>query len=157
MSIFLSRCNYSVNVLIVALITQTRTSYLFCSFQIARFQISSPVAMAGSSFFLNDAKKMWGMVVMERNSTCIFFYYTVSGRPCTVYTYWDILTEKIWQILIRQWILTNQRSERCFSLVKKKKSPITIANDVFSSVRKMIRLIKSHRGVWVSRQNSCLL
>ena len=32
--------------------------------------------------------------------------------------------------------------------------PITIANDVFSSVRKMIRPIKSHRGVWVSRQNS---
>ena len=35
--------------------------------------------------------------------------------------------------------------------------PIRIANDVFSRVRKMIRPTKSHRGVWVSRQNSRLL
>ena len=63
---------------------------------------------------------MWDRVVKERNSTCIFFYYTVSGPPCTVYTYWDIVTEKIWQIFIRKWALTNQRSERCFSHVKKK-------------------------------------
>ena len=35
--------------------------------------------------------------------------------------------------------------------------PIRIANDVFSRVRKMIRPIRSHRGVWVSRQNSRLL
>ena len=34
--------------------------------------------------------------------------------------------------------------------------PIRIANDVFSRVRKMIRPIRSHRGVWVSRQNSRL-
>ena len=63
---------------------------------------------------------MWDRVVKERNSTCIFFYYTVSGPPCTVYTYWDIVTENIWQIFIRKWALTNQRSERCFSHVKKK-------------------------------------
>ena len=35
--------------------------------------------------------------------------------------------------------------------------PIRIANDVFSRVRKMIRPVRSHRGVWVSRQNSRLL
>ena len=35
--------------------------------------------------------------------------------------------------------------------------PIRIANDVFSHVRKMIRPIRSHRGVRVSRQNSRLL
>ena len=35
--------------------------------------------------------------------------------------------------------------------------PIRIANDVFPRVRKMIRPIRSHRGVWVSRQNSHLL
>ena len=35
--------------------------------------------------------------------------------------------------------------------------PIRIANDVFSRVRKMIRPIRSHRGVRVSRQNSRLL
>ena len=57
MSIFLWRCNHSVNVLIVALITQTRGWYLFCSFQIARFQISSPVTMAGSSFLKWCKKK----------------------------------------------------------------------------------------------------
>ena len=34
--------------------------------------------------------------------------------------------------------------------------PIKIANDVFSRVRKMIRPIRSHRGVRVSRQNSRL-
>ena len=85
-----------------------------------------------------------------RKSPCIFFYYTVSGPPCTVYTYWDILTEKIWQIFIRKWVLTNQRSERCFSHVKKRKVQWQSRTMFFSSVRKMIRLIKSHRGVWVS-------
>ena len=35
--------------------------------------------------------------------------------------------------------------------------PIRIANDVFSRVRKMIRPIRSHRDVWVSRQNYRLL
>ena len=45
MSIFLSRYNHSVNALIVTLITQTRSLYLFCSFQMARLQISSPVTM----------------------------------------------------------------------------------------------------------------
>ena len=35
--------------------------------------------------------------------------------------------------------------------------PIRIANDVSSRVRKMIRPIRSYRGVWVSRQNSRLL
>ena len=34
---------------------------------------------------------------------------------------------------------------------------IRIANDVFSRVRKMIRPIRGHRSVWVSRQNSRLL
>ena len=35
--------------------------------------------------------------------------------------------------------------------------PIRIVNDVFSRKRKMILSIRSHRGVWVSRQNSHLL
>ena len=38
----------------------------------------------------------------------------------SVYRYWDILTEKIWKIFIRKWVLANQRSERYFSHVKKK-------------------------------------
>ena len=44
---------------------------------------------------------------------------------------------------------SNQSEERTmfFTRKKKKKRPITIANDVFSSVRKIIRPIKSHRGV----------
>ena len=41
---------------------------------------------------------------------------------------------------------SSQRSERCFSQVKKMIPPIRIANDVFSPVRKMIRPIISHRG-----------
>ena len=41
---------------------------------------------------------------------------------------------------------SSQRSERCFSHVKKMIPPIRIANDVFSPVRKMIRPIISHRG-----------
>ena len=51
MSIFLSGCNHSVNALIATLITQTRSLYLFCSFQMARFQISSPVTMARAAVF----------------------------------------------------------------------------------------------------------
>ena len=43
-----------------------------------------------------------------------------------------------------------------FTREKKTLSPIRIANDVFSRVRKMVRPIKSHRGVWVLRQNSRL-
>ena len=61
MSIFLSRCNHSVNALIVTLITQTRSLYLFCSFQIARFQISSSVTMARAAIFLNDTKNTVGL------------------------------------------------------------------------------------------------
>ena len=44
------------------------------------------------------------------------------------------------QIFVRKLVLANQRSERCFSHVKK-----------------MIRPIRSNRGVGVSRQNSRLL
>ena len=51
----------------------------------------------------------------------IVYYYAVSGPPLySVYRYWDILTEKIWKIFIRKWVLANQRSERYFSHVKKK-------------------------------------
>ena len=62
-------------------------------------------------------------------------------------------------IFVRKCVLANQRSERWFSHVKKMISPIRIANHVFSRVRKMIRSIRtwSHRGVWVSCQNSRLL
>ena len=52
---------------------------------------------------------------------------------------------------IRKWVPANQRSERCFSDLKKAIRPIRIANGVFSRVRKMIRPIKSLRGVWVLR------
>ena len=58
---------------------------------------------------------------------------------------------------VRKLVLANQRSERWFSHVKNMIRLIRIANDVFSRVRKMIRPIRSHRGVWVSRQNSRLL
>ena len=73
MSTFLSRCNHSVNALIVTLITQTRSLFLFCSFQTARFQISSYVQWPGQQFFKMIQKILWGWVVMERNSTRIFF------------------------------------------------------------------------------------
>ena len=68
----------------------------------------------------------------------IVYYYAVSGPPLySVYRYWDILTEKIWKIFIRKWVLANQRSKRCFSHVKKKlKRPITIARDLFFSCEK---------------------
>ena len=83
--------------------------------------------------------------MMERNSTSIFFYYTVSGPPpYSVY----ILTENIYMTNLHTQMSSNQSEERTmFFTRKKKKSLITIANDVFSSVRKIIRPIKSHRGV----------
>ena len=56
-------------------------------------------------------------------------------------------------IFIRKRVLANQGSERCFLHVKTTIHPIRIANDVFSRERKMIRSIKSHRSVRVSRQN----
>ena len=61
------------------------------------------------------------------------------------------------QIFLRKLVLANQRSEQWFSQVEKMIRPIRIANDVFSRVKKMIHPIWSHRGVWVSRQNSLLL
>ena len=66
--------------------------------------------MTDSSFLEWCKKILWGRVVMERNSTRIFFYYTVSG------THWKAMME----IFIRKEVLTNQRSERCFSHMKKK-------------------------------------
>ena len=56
-------------------------------------------------------------------------------------------------IFIRKRVLANQGSERCFLHVKTTIHPIRIANNVFSRERKMIRSIKSHRSVRVSRQN----
>ena len=62
------------------------------------------------------------------------------------------------QIFVRKLVLANQRSEQWFSQVEKMIRPIRIENDVFSRVKKkMIHPIWSHRGVWVSRQNSRLL
>ena len=54
---------------------------------------------------------------------------------------------------------SSQSEERTIVFTGEKKMirSIRIANDVFSRVRKMIRPIRSHRGVWVSRQNSSLL
>ena len=87
--------------------------------------------------------------MMERNSTSIFFYYTVSGPPpYSVYILRYILTENIYMTNLHTQMSSNQSEERTmFFTRKKKKSLITIANDVFSSVRKIIRPIKSHRGV----------
>ena len=52
-------------------------------------------------------------------------------------------------------ISSSQREERTIVFTRKKMiRPIRIANDVFSRVKRMIRPIRSHRGVWVSRQNS---
>ena len=48
-----------------------------------------------------------------------------------------------------KWLMFSNREYRI--------RPIRIANDAFSSVRKIIHPIKSHRGVWVLHQNSCLL
>ena len=76
--------------------------------------------------------------------------------------------------LQRKWVLANQSSGRRFSHVKKKNKnknknrnknknkqktirPIRIAYDYFLRVREMMRLIRSHRDVWVSHQNFRLL
>ena len=56
-------------------------------------------------------------------------------------------------IFIGKWVLANQRRGRWLSLVQKRIRPIRIAKDVFSGGGKMLRPIRSHRGVWVSRQN----
>ena len=59
--------------------------------------------------------------------------------------------------MIRKWVLANQRSELWFSHVKKKwyvRSELRTM--FFSPVRKLIRPIRSRRGVWVLRQNSRL-
>ena len=55
-------------------------------------------------------------------------------------------------------ISSSQREERTMVFTREKMiRPIRIANDVFSRVKRMIRPIRSHRGVWVSRQNFRLL
>ena len=63
--------------------------------------------------------------------------------PYTPYTYWEILTKKLCRKFCTQ-ISSSQSEERTM---------------VFTRVRKMIRSIRtwSHRGVWVSCQNSRLL
>ena len=78
----------------------------------------------------------------------------VDTVPSFIYTYWDVFSMKGYV----EWVLANQRSERCFSHMKKKRiRPIRSANDISSCVREMIRPMKSQSDVWVSRQNSCLL
>lgn len=62
----------------------------------------------------------------------------------STYLLWDILTQK----LCWKWVLDNQKSERCYLLVRERS---------FSTSKKIIRRIKSHRGACVSRQRSCLL
>ena len=58
----------------------------------------------------------------------------------------------------RTQISSSQSEERTMVFTRAKMiRPIRIANDVFSRVKKMIRIIISHRGVSVSRQNSRLL
>ena len=61
----------------------------------------------------------------------------------------------MWQILIRKWVLANQRNERCFSHVRKMIRQIRIKHEVFfHACKKMTRPIKVYR---VSFQNSPLL
>ena len=83
-------------------------------------------------------------------------HFLLSIKKFIIYVLRNTHQKVVLKILIRKWVLANQRSELWFSHVKKMIRPIRIANDVFSHVRKIIRPIRSHRGVWVSRQNSRL-
>ena len=58
---------------------------------------------------------------MERNSTSIFFYYTVSGPPRTVYTYRDTYSLKIYMTNLHTQMSSNQSEERTMFFTRKKK------------------------------------
>ena len=75
--------------------------------------------------------------------------------------FYHIHTEKYspksYVVNFRTQISSSQSEERTMVFTREKNDTSNQNRDVFSRVRKMIRPIKSHRGVWVSRQNSSLL
>ena len=74
------------------------------------------------------------------------------------YKHTEKYSPKSYVVNFRTQISSSQSEERTMVFTRAKMiRPIKIANDVFSRGRKMIRPIRSHRGVWVSRQNSHLL
>ena len=74
------------------------------------------------------------------------------------YKHTEKYSPKSYVVNFRTQIGSSQSEERTMVFTRAKMiRPIKIANDVFSRGRKMIRPIRSHRGVSVSRQNSRLL
>ena len=80
---------------------------------------------------------------------CYLQWVTVRQKMyllCTVYT--EKYSPKSYVINFHMQMSSSQSEEqRWFSHMKKMIRSIRIANDVFSLVRKMIRPIRSHRGV----------
>ena len=74
------------------------------------------------------------------------------------YTHTEKYSPKRYVVNFHTQISSSQSEYRTMVfLAQKMICPIRITNNVFSFMRKMIRPIRSHRGVWVSCQNSCLI
>ena len=85
-------------------------------------------------------------------------YYTILYYTILYYVHTEKYSPKSYVVNFRTQISSSQSEERTMVFTGEKIiRPIRIANDVFSRVRKMIRPIRRHRGVWVSRQNYRLL
>ena len=98
--------------------------------------------------FLED----WNLTSLE--------YYGGRWNINYYYIHTEKYSPKSYVVNFRTQISSSQSEERTMVFTGEKKKmirPIRIANDVFSRARTMIRPIRSHRGVWVSRQNSRLL
>ena len=90
--------------------------------------------------------------------TCIYTSVLISEHTCIYYIHTEKYSPKSYVVNFRTQISSSQSEERTMVFTHEKMiRPIRIANDVFSRVRKMIHPIRSHRGVWVSRQNCRLL
>ena len=150
MSIFLSRCNYSVNVLIVALITKTQSQLIFI-LQFSNSSLSNiqPRYDGGQQFFKMVQKKKHVGQGGEGAKLHVYLFLLYSVRSPLYSVYILRYSHRKDMTNLHTQMSSNQSEKRTmfFTREKKKKSPITIANNVFSRVRKMVCPIKSHRGV----------
>ena len=73
----------------------------------------------------------------------------MKGSKHFYYIHTEKYSPKSYVVNFRTQISSSQSEERTMVFTREKKmiGPIRIANDVFSCVRKMIRPIRSHRGV----------
>ena len=109
-----------------------------------------------SGYFFGERKDL--------QKTWIFYIYVNGIDPRyrysipVYYIHTEKYSPKSYVVNFRTQISSSQSEERTMVFTREKMiRPIRIANDVFSRVRKMIRPIRSYRGVWVSRQNYRLL